>query len=209
MGDPLGLMTCAEILNKINNLIRSIKRRTDDLKNDPLGLPGKTDNDHLKPSESRRGHMYLIIRDKIILSAYRAAYNAFCRPPDQGPEVGPGVTIPNEGHVPVKLPKPRTKPFPPTTQGAEPVVFIPLPTTTGGATRPGGLPARVPGQTGGCVRIPVLRPGLGLVWTVMCPVYVDPTIDPNWGTPKSREECREMDDWEYNEYCKSKIFGGC
>ncbi len=63
--DPTGEITCDVIKQRIENLVKSIKRRTDDLRINQPGpdgrpMPGKTPDDHLKPGDSRRGHDYLI-----------------------------------------------------------------------------------------------------------------------------------------------------
>jgi len=76
---------CAALERKIQNLIENIKRREGELRENPLGLPGKCPGG--KPSESRQGHQGLIDRDKAKLAERQAEYLAFCSddPPNGTP----------------------------------------------------------------------------------------------------------------------------
>ena len=99
--DPLGLAAgspeyCRRLLEKINNLIKKIKEREGELKENPLDLPEACAGDKDKPSRSRRGHRRLINMDKAALAANQAKYLAFCSDPPNG------TPAPNENFFDLK-----------------------------------------------------------------------------------------------------------
>lgn len=100
--DPLGLARgnpeyCRRLLERINNLIKKIKERTEDLDLDKYNLPERCPGDKKKPKLSRRGHRKLINIDKADLARRQAEYLANCSDFPPG-----GTPAPNESYFDLK-----------------------------------------------------------------------------------------------------------
>jgi RHS repeat-associated protein len=76
--DPKGLVNCARLLEKINNIQERIDRRSGQLDEDKYGLPESAPNDDVRGSLSRQGHRRMINMDKAYLAALKALYLTFC-----------------------------------------------------------------------------------------------------------------------------------
>jgi len=125
--DPLGLYSinfCDNLLEEIKNLIKEIKKRQAELREDPLGLPECHPDDDLKPSKSKRGHRRLINQHKANLANKVGKYLARCGdlPDDVLPlpiDVPVQVVEPEQENpviplIPYLIPEPMPAPNPPT-----------------------------------------------------------------------------------------------
>ncbi len=89
--DPVGELppsspVCKALQQKIANIEKEIQKRTRELYEDPMGLPGSAPGDDKKPSLSRRGHQKILNMMKANLAAKKAIYQANCSDPEPPPE---------------------------------------------------------------------------------------------------------------------------
>jgi RHS repeat-associated protein len=87
--DPSGLsreQRCKSLLNKINNVQKSLDEKLRDMREDRWNLPGKCPGDKEKPGISRRGHQMVINMKKAQLAMLKGWYMAQCGgDPPSGP----------------------------------------------------------------------------------------------------------------------------
>jgi hypothetical protein len=69
---------CKDLLQRIRNIIKDIKKREGELRENPNNLPETTPNDHKNPRESKRGHRRLINDAKANLANNKANYVSKC-----------------------------------------------------------------------------------------------------------------------------------
>lgn len=104
LANPFG-MSCGQLAQKISNLEQSIGRRQGQLDENPQNLPQSCPGDNQNPSLSKKGHVKLINRDKMLLAMYQGVYDAMCG--------GGGPPL-----QPLSNPSPSDRPNAATTVGA-------------------------------------------------------------------------------------------